>query len=154
ARTVAPLAKNFPEGWRDGVFKKASEYLEADDRRADPLLFLLRETDAHDLRDRLEERAISWREQKDYPLALAYLKLLARDPACAFTTRLELAACGLKVSAHDLAAEARASDPSLAQFGKLCQVDDAAVVAELESNKWLDPDDLYYLGFHLAEQEG
>jgi HEAT repeat protein len=154
ARTQVHLAPSYPEGWRDKVFAQASKYLEADDRRAEPLLFLLRETDGHDLRDRLEARALHWRKKKDYAQALHYLRLLARDPACGFSTRLELAACGLKVSTHDLSAEARANDPCLQQFVKLCDVDDATLLAALETSKWLEPEDLYYLGFHLAEQEG
>jgi HEAT repeats len=154
ARTQVPLVGSYPEGWRDKVFGQACAYLEADDRRAEPLLFLLRETDGHDLRDRLEARALHWRKKKDYAQALHYLRLLARDPACGFPIRLELAACGLKVSGHDLSAEARANDPCLPQFVKLCDVDDAALLAALEKSKWLEPEDLHYLGFHLAEQEG
>jgi hypothetical protein len=115
---------------------------------------LLRETDGHDLRDRLEERALVWRKKKNYGQALHYLRLLGRDPACGFPIRLELALCGLKVSGKDLSAEARAGDPCLHQFEKLCQLDDAAVLAELTKSKWLEADDLYYLGFHLAEKEG
>jgi hypothetical protein len=154
ARAQAPFAKDYPAALRDEVFDKACDYLEAGDRRADPLLFLLREGDAHDLRDRLEQRALAHRKKKAYPTALLYLRLLARDPACGFPTRLELAACGLKVSAKDLAAEARAGDPSLQQFAGLAQQDEAALTAELEKIKWLEPEELYYLGFHLAELEG
>ena len=68
--------------------------------------------------------------------------------------RLELAACGLKTSAKDLAADARAADPALQQFAHLAQQDDGQLSAELGKMKWLEADDLYYLGFHLAEQPG
>jgi HEAT repeat protein len=154
AKAQAPFVKDYPAAWRDEVFEQACEHLEAGDRQADPLLFLLREADAHDLRDRLEARAEHWRKKKDYPAALLYLRLLARDPACAFPTRLELAACGLKVSGHDLAADARAADPTLQQFIHLAHNFEAELLEQLPKLKWLDPDDLYYLGFHLAEQDG
>ena len=154
ARAQAPFARDYPAGWRDEVFGKACDYLEAGDRRADPLLFLLRETDAPDLRDRLEQQALARRKKKDYATALIYLRLLGRDPACGFPIRLELAACGLKVSSKDLAAEARAGDPCLHQFVSLCQQDDAELARQVEQMKWLDTEDLYYLGFHLTEQEG
>ena len=65
-----------------------------------------------------------------------------------------MAACGLKVSSKDLAADARAGDPCLHQFVSLCQQDDAELVQQVEKMKWLDTEELYYLGFHLAEQEG
>ena len=84
-----------------------------------------------------------------------YLRWLARDPACTLPLRLELAACGLKVSGHELTTEARASDPSLAQFIALCQHFDVGELFErLQSIRWLAPEDLHYLGFHLAEYEG
>jgi HEAT repeat protein len=154
ARAQAPFAKGYPAAWRDEVFEKTCAYLEAADRRADPLLFLLRESDGADLRDRLEQRALSHRKKKAYPAALTYLRLLGRDPACGFALRLELAACGLKESGKDLAAEARSADPCLQQFVSLSQQDEGELVRQTEQMKWLGTEDLYYLGFHLAEQEG
>jgi HEAT repeat protein len=154
ARAQVPFAKDYPPSWRDEVFAQACRHLEAEDRQADPLLFLLREADAPDLRDRLEQRAAFWRKKKEYATALLSLRLLGRDPACGLPIRLELAACGLKVSGKDLAAEARAADPCLHQFAALSQQDEAELFRQLEQVKWLEPDDLYYLGFHLAELEG
>jgi HEAT repeat protein len=154
ARAQAPFVKEYPARWRETLFARAGKCLEAGDRRAEALLFLLREADAAELRQRLEERALALRKKKDYATALLYLRLLARDPAVGFPVRWELAACGLKVSAKELTAEARAADPCLQQFASLIQGYEAEVVKELEKAKWLGPEDLYYLGFHLAEKEG
>jgi HEAT repeat protein len=154
ARAQAPFTRTNPPEWREQVFAQACKYLETNDRRADALLFLLRETDAAELRQRLEERAIHWRKKKAYETALLYLRLLIRDPSSGFPIRLELACCGLKVSSHDLAPEARASDPCLQQFATLCQGYETELSDQLEKNKWLEPEDLYYLGFHFAEQVG
>ncbi len=154
ARALAPLARDFPKGWRDRVFDQLAGQLEGNDRRADALLFLLRETDPAELRDRLEQRAVALRKKKAYPEALQYLRLLARDPALGFAARLELAACGLKVSGKDLAREARSADPCLGHFANLIDQDDSALLEQLGKTKWLDAEDLYYLGFHFAEQEG
>ena len=57
------------------------------------------------------KRAAHWRKKKHYPAALLYLRLLARDPACGFANRLELACCTLKHSARELGAEDRADRP-------------------------------------------
>jgi hypothetical protein len=154
AKAQAPFARDYPPEWREEVFDKACAYLEAGERRADPLLFLLRESDAADLRDRLEQRALAHRKKKDYATALLYLRLLARDPSLGFPLRLELALCGLKASNKDLAADARATDHSLQLFMALSQQDEAELFKHLEQTKWLEPEDLHYLGFHLAEQEG
>jgi hypothetical protein len=153
AKAQARFVAGYPASWRGDVFDRAAGYLEAGDRRADPLLFLLGEADARDLRDRLEQRALAHRKKEAYATALLYLRLLARDPACGLPTRLEQAACGLKVSAKDLAADARAADPPLQQFVALAQAE-PDLFAHLEGMTWLGPDDLYYLGFHLAELAG
>lgn len=154
ARAQAPFARKYPPEWRDHLFTQIGEYLEANDRRADALLFLLREADAAELRQRLEERAVYWRKKKNYENALLYLRMLIRDPSSGFPIRLELACCGLKTSSRDLSAEARASDPCLQQFATLCQGYEEELSAQLEKIKWLDAEDLYYLGFHFAEQGG
>jgi HEAT repeat protein len=154
ARAQAPFARAYSPEWREKVFAQVCDYLESNDRRADALLFLLREADAAELRQRLEDRALHWRKKKAYETALLYLRLLIRDPSSGFPIRLELACCGLKVSPHDLAPEARASDPCLQQFATICQGYEAELSAELEKIKWLGPEDLYYLGFHFAEQVG
>ncbi|MGH7170946.1 MAG: HEAT repeat domain-containing protein [Gemmataceae bacterium] len=154
ARAQAPsVRKNSPE-WRENVFAQACAYLEANDRRADALLFLLREAEAAELRQRLEDRAIHWRKKKTDETALLYLRLLIRDPSSGFSIRLELACCGLKVSSRDLAPEARASDPCLQQFATLCQGYEAELSEQLEKIKWLELEEWYYLGFHFAEQVG
>jgi hypothetical protein len=155
AKALAPVAGSISDAGRDRIFKQACAYLEAADRRAEPLLFLLRETDASfGLRDRLEQRALALRKKEEYATALLYLRLLARDPACGFPTRLELAGCGLKVSAHDLTVETREDDPCLHQFANLCQAYEAELAEGLEKMDWLKPEDLYYLGFHFAERQG
>jgi HEAT repeat protein len=154
AKAQASFVKDYPAKWREEVFDKACTYLEASDRRADALLFLLREAEPAELRDRLEQRALACRKKKAYATALLYLRLLGRDPACGFAIRLELAACGLKTSGKDLAADGRNADPCLQQFVHLGQQDDGQLFEQLEKMKWLEPEDLYYLGFHLAEQQG
>lgn len=154
AKVQASFVKDYPADWRDTVFAQVCAHLEAVDRRAEPLLFLLREADAADLRDRLEKRALTLRKKEDYPNALLYLRLLTRDPACGFPVRLEHAACGLKASSHDLAAEAREGDFCLHHFAHLCQNYEKELSEEIEKLDWLSPEDLYYLGFHFAEKEG
>jgi HEAT repeat protein len=154
ARALAPYAGQFPPKWRESVFKDASEYLEASDRRADALLFLLREANGEELRARVQEKATAWRKKKDYAQAILYLRLLTRDPTAGWDIRLELASCGLKESAKELPHDARAADPALHQVAQLCQQDPAELFKQLAKIKWLDPEDLYYLGFHFAEQGG
>ncbi len=152
ARIVAPFAKTLAPVIRAEIVAHLSEEIEADSHRGDPLLFLLRESDPAALRDDLFEKAVAKRKKKAYPAAVQYLKWLARDPAIGFPLRLELALCGLKVSSKDMSHDARANDPSLRHFSHVLGQDAEEVRKQVEKAKWLDDEDLFYLGFHFAEQ--
>jgi hypothetical protein len=152
ARAQAASATELPTAARTRLFAQAARYQDQDDRRAEPLWFLLREADAAWTRDRIEERAMALRKKKDYPAAMAYLRLLTRDPACSEDVRFELAATGLKESGHDPAAGSRQADPSLNQFARLLQNPAFDLIGRVKKAKWLDAEDLFYLGFHFAEQ--
>lgn len=154
SKALAPLVKDYPAAWRKGVFEHACKLLEASDNRAEPLFFLLRQADSKDLRERLEERALALRKKKAYDKALLYLKILGRDPACGLPLRLELAGCGLKLSGKELTPEAVHHDPALEQFDSLARHHGDEAAAALSGMKWLDGDDLYYVGFHLAGKDG
>jgi hypothetical protein len=151
ARTQIALKEGFAAGHKRRLFTLACEYLESEDRRADALLFLLREIDAKDLRDQLEERALDLRKKRKYALALMYLRLLGRDPACAESLRFEAAGCGLKNSQHDLAQESRSADPALQQFARLIHSHDIEPATRLKQARWLEAEDLFYLGCHFVE---
>ncbi len=152
ARAQAGHARELKAPQRARLFKAACAHWDVEDRRAEAIFFLLRESDAEATRDQIEERALALRQKKDYARAVAYLRLLARDPACPAQTRFELAATGLKIADHDLAPEARANEPSLAQLARLLQDGSFDVLGNVKKARWLGPEDLFYLGFHFAEQ--
>jgi hypothetical protein len=83
-----------------------------------------------------------------------FLKLAARDPAAGFPVRLELALCGLKLSNKDVAADSRATDPALRSVETALAQQPDEVLNQVEKAKWLDAEDLFYLGFHFAERFG
>jgi hypothetical protein len=152
ARAQAPSCKDMPKPLRVRLFEAACDYRDADDRRSEPLFFLLREADAAWTRDQIQAKALALRKKKNYTGAVAYLRMLARDAACGEQTRFELAATGLKTSTRDLAPEARQADHSLNQFARLLQNPSFDVLGRLSKAKYLDAEDLFYLGFHFAEQ--
>lgn len=152
ARALAPAAKNLAKPQRTKLFVEACRHHEANDRLAHPLWFLLREIDPAWLRKQIETKAVGLRQKKKYTEALSYLRLLTQDPACSDEMRFELAGTGLKLSNHDLAVEARGNDPCLHQFNRLLQSASFDLDSQVAKAKWLDPEDLFYLGFHFAEQ--
>jgi len=152
ARALSAVAKEVPAPLRGKVFERATKYHDADDRRAAPLFFLMRDIDSAWLRDQLEAKAQDRRKKKKYADAIGYYRLLAQDPACSEETRFELAATGLKESTHDLSPDHRASDPPLNHLARLLQNPAFDLLGHLTKAKWLDADDLFYVGFHFAEQ--
>jgi len=152
ARAIALSAKDVTSAQRTKIFEQATKYHDADDRRAAPLLFLLREMDHAWLRDQLEAKALERRKKKKYADAIGYYRVLAQDPACSEESRFELAATGLKESARDLSPESRGIDPSLHQFARLLQNSSFDLIDHVTKAKWLDVEDLFYVGFHFAEQ--
>ena len=153
ARAQAGFASKYSPASLDKLFTKACSYLDVSDRRSDAFFYLLREVDAHKLRDQLEARAMALRKKKDYAKAIIYLRLIARDPACAESIRFELACCGLKLSEHDLSSEIRSADPCLEQFARLVRSHETGPLDRLKTAKWLEPEDLFYLGFHFIEKD-
>ena len=154
ARAVAPFAKGDPKTWGDELFAVVSKYLEVGDKRVDPLLFVLREAGATELRDRLEAKGAVYKKKEDFEKAILYYKAAGRDPASGFSIRLGLATVGLKLSNKELEVEARAHDPSLHAFADLVRQDEPATWKEVESTKWLGAEELFYLGFHFIEHAG
>lgn len=153
-KLIAPFAKGVSGKLRTDVLTRACKFLEADDHRSDPLFFLLREADAPALRDELFDRAVARRKKKDYETAVKYLKLLARDPSVGFDVRFELATVGVKLSAKNVAADARHNDHCLRNFSTCLSLDAAQTLELVGKAKWLDADDLFYIGFHFAEHTG
>jgi hypothetical protein len=151
ARVLARFAQDNPEAWAKELFPSAAQYLESGDRRADPLLFVLREGSATVLRERLQKRAAALVAKEAFESAHLVYRTLARDPAAGFPYRLDLALCGLKLSSKELGAEARGRDPTLATFSELVHQNSADVLSRIEQTSWLGAEELYYLGFHFAE---
>lgn len=154
ARWQAPFAAKYPAETRQQLLAQACQYLDADDRRADALLFLLREADGQWLRTRLAQRATGHRKKGDDQRALRYFRILLRDPDCADAVRFEAAATALRASPKDLSPEARAADGCLSQLAALVGRQTLDVPKLLAKTPWLDAEDLFYLGFHFVERRG
>lgn len=154
ARTVASFKTELTPAARESIFKAACKYLEKGDHRTDAFLFLLREIDAAKLQENLVARAVELRKKKKYAEGMTYLKAVARDPAIGFDVRLEIALTGVKVSTKDMDPHDRENDPCLRSFDTLFAQDADRLEKELEKAKFLDDADLFYIGFHFAEQIG
>jgi HEAT repeat protein len=152
ARAQVRAAAQWSSAQRAACFVAACKAHDADDRRADPHWFVLRETDTAWLRDQQIQKATALRKKKDFAGSLRYWRLVTRDPAVGPELRFELAATALKTSSHDTAAAAREADFALHQFSRMLLDSDFDVIGHIRKAKWLEESDLFYLGFHFAEQ--
>jgi hypothetical protein len=154
ARALAPTASELPAAQRTRLWTEACKHHDRDDRRDEPLWFLLRQANPGWTRDQIEQRALDLRKKKKYAESLSYWRLLTRDPSCSEDLRFEQAATGLKVSDHDTTALTRQGNPFLSQFARLLQDAGFDLPGHVSGAKWLDVEDLYYLGFHFAGEKG
>ncbi|CAN5174363.1 hypothetical protein BH11PLA2_BH11PLA2_06940 [soil metagenome] len=154
ARAVVAFKDDLTPAVIKELIETASKHIDRHDHRADAFLYLLREAATLPLQEALLEKAVTLRKKKKYEEALAYLKVLGRDPGIGFAVRLELALCGLKVSGKNLDPHARYDDPCLRHFDTLMQQDFDLMEKELAKAKLLEPEDRLYVGFHFAELVG
>ncbi len=152
ARAIGSVGKEMTASQRTKVFAEACKFHDKEDKRAPALIFLLREADHAWLRDQLEARAMELRKKKKYTEAVGYYRILTQDPACGEETRFELAATALKLSTHDLELDNRNNDPALHQFTRLLQNSAFDLIGRVTKAKWLEAEELFYVGFHFAEQ--
>jgi hypothetical protein len=152
ARAQVETASKWSAGQRSKLLAQACEAQEKDDRRADAYWFVLREIDPDKVKRQVEERALALRKKKKHAESLAFWRLLTRDPAVGPDLRFELAATLLKLSNQDTAAAVREADPALHQFNRLLQDPAFDLIGHVRQTKWLTDADLFYLGFHFAEQ--
>jgi hypothetical protein len=152
ARAQLRAAGQWSAAQRAACFAAACKAHDEEDKRADPLWFCLRETDAAGLRELQIQKALGLRKKKDFARSLGYWRLVTRDPAVGAALRFELAATALKISSHDASATAREGDFALQQFSRLLLDSDFDLIDHVRKAKWLEEADLFYLGFHFAEQ--
>lgn len=153
-RVLKEVSEEIPPASVKEIIAQTTEHVAAHSTLADPFLFFSRELSSLQLQEALLEKAVVLRKKKKYIEALAFLKVLARDPGIGFAVRLELALCGLKQSPKDVDPHARNDDPCLRNFDTLMNQDFDLLEKELAKAKFLDAEDLYYIAFHFSEQVG
>jgi HEAT repeat protein len=150
ARAQKPRGEEL-DSHRKALFTLACRFHEENDRRADALWFLLRQMDADQTAADILDKAQKLRKKEDHEGSLSYLGLLIRDPACGAAVRFEHAAVALKLSGKDPSQTARAADRCLGWFARLLDDSDFDLLGAVGKAKWLEPEDLFYLGFHFVE---
>lgn len=97
----------------------------------------------------LLERAMEMKQERLWPEAAELFKRLAQDPEA----RFQQAVCELKMSKRVLSRGPK-NDACLLTFGTLLKSRDFPIIQRITKEVTLGPDELYYLGFSLAEASG
>ena len=150
-QAIKPFARTLPPATRKKLVAAALERLaegEGWQAHAD----IAREADGKALAEGLRELATKLARSKKDGALKSVLTLLARSEHGSVDDRYRLASMLLKDSHKDTRPSARASDESLALLEGLAG-SSFDVAAALRKDKGLELDDLYYVGFHFAEDQ-
>jgi HEAT repeat protein len=149
-QAIKPFARSLPPPTRKKIVAAALERLaegEGWQAHAD----VAREADGKALAEGLRDLAGKLGRGKNPGALKSVLTLLARSEHGSDDDRYKLASVLLRDSHKDTRPAARASDESLALLENLSG-SSFDVAAALRKDKALELDDLYYVGFHFAEE--
>lgn len=127
------------------------ERVAADGRGYEALLSVARATDAQKVAEALRELAQKLKKQKHDERAAHVLILLSHTDGATEDDKVRLALLALKKSRLDPRPDARARDEAIKLFSELAGTID--IVSAVKKDRATTPEQLFYLGFHFAEEE-
>lgn len=134
------------------VFDRAVNALVTDDRVWEPLLYLVRHWDPKMMYGWLMEEAGRFKKARQYAEAEACLRPLTRGDHFDSEARYELALAGIKTARSKGATSSPAASSCVELFKQLIRDPSFPLVERLKKERThLLTEDLYFLGFHLAE---
>ncbi len=134
------------------LFERAAAALTSEERIWEPLLHVVRHHDPKTMYDWLMEEAARLKKGRRYAEAEACLKPLTRGDHFDSEARYALALAGVKAARSRGSAAPTASGDCLDLFRQLVRDPAFPLVDRLKKERsHLQTEDLYYLGFHLAE---
>ncbi|MGH7966594.1 MAG: HEAT repeat domain-containing protein [Candidatus Binatia bacterium] len=158
AWVIAEMLPTYEGKWRrdtlDDVWTRLQAAIEAQDRIQGAYLHFLKSVDVEDVYARLVERGTQLKKAKKYQEAIRFFSLLKEFPAFQADHRFLLALAQLKLHAHDLTSVARRHEPALDLLADLYRSSAFPLLESLKKEKSLEPEDLFYVGFCLAESSG
>ncbi|MCK6554133.1 HEAT repeat domain-containing protein [Candidatus Binatia bacterium] len=155
AWTLAEIALAHDRAWRkdvrDELWRRfAAAVDEREDRLYSAFLHVLRQLDGDGILERIRAAAEQRRKKKEYAVAARWLGLLRDTPAFGDEAKYALALCELKAHKRVAGGAVRRHDPALDRLRELAG--GAMPVGErLRKERALAPEELFYVGFNLAE---
>lgn len=135
-----------------GMIKHMLELYFAGDEHYQLYKMALRHLRGDVLQKEIKSIAAAHKKKGKWELVRDTLKVLDHTELLSPEIRFDLAIAKLKTSKKSLARSFRQSDYCLEHFAILIAEDSKGLHKNLVSSKNLEPEDLYYLGFHYSEQ--
>jgi HEAT repeat protein len=156
AWSIAELLPSFEGKWRqetlDALWKRLQAAIGAEERIQTAFLHVLKQADADFVRDKLAEHGAKLVKNKKYKESVGFLAPLKDFPAGKPDSKFHLACAQLKLHSHTVATNRQ--HPALELFSELYRSSAYPVFETLRKDKSLTPEELFSLGFGLAERSG
>jgi HEAT repeat protein len=156
AWSIAELLPSFEGKWRQDVldllWKRLQAAIDEEERIHTAFLHVLKLADGEFAYKKLVEQAGKLIKAKKHKEAIAYLTPLKDFPEFKPENKFQLAALQLKLHAHTVASHK--NHPAVELIADLCRNTAYPVFDALRKEKSLGPEDLFALGFSMAERTG
>ncbi|HXV78579.1 MAG TPA: HEAT repeat domain-containing protein [Candidatus Binatia bacterium] len=156
AWSIAELLPSFEGKWRQDVlellWKRLQAALTAEERIQTAFLHVLKHADAQYARDRLATQGARLIKAKKYKEAAAFLSPLKDFPGAEPENKFHLAVAQLKTHSHVLASHRH--HPAVELLADLYRNPAYPLLEGLKREKSIAPEELFSLGFNLAERPG
>jgi len=158
AWTIADIVLLHDRSWKrdtlGALWDKLQHALERrEDRLYAPLQHVLHALDAEWLQEQIRQRADKLRKGKRFAESARWLTLLKDTPAWDDEARYAFALTTLKSHRHSLNTSVRRHDAAVETFRGL-GASSFPLAERLRRERVLEPEDIYYVAFTLAEQRG
>jgi HEAT repeat protein len=150
SKVLKASAKKIASGVRRQLLDAAMEKIEGGTRGWEALLEVVREADSASVAVALRALTQKLRKKNDEKTGTV-LRLLCRTEGATDDDRYLLASLDLSRGARDTRPAARAGDEALRQLGALLHRG-YDLASALRKDRALGPEEIYYVGFHFAEE--
>jgi hypothetical protein len=150
-KVLVPIAKSLSPAIRKELLALAEKRLSKDGQAWQPALEVAQAADGEATGKALRALVERLRRSKDDERSATVLGLLLRTPAATDEDRYALASIELRKSPLDTRPQARAADSSLSRLRNLISRG-FDVAGALRRDRSLEHEQLFYVGFHFAEE--
>jgi len=151
-RVLEHHAGAIPPSQGTALVRLLTQHFAAGDPRAEPLSYLVRRAAPKQLDAALLKRAVALKGDGCFAEAHRMLTIMVRGGAASPDALYEAAVVALKVSPRSISRHERHADPCLERLDLLLGHPEVKLASRLCAEECLGPDELFYVGFHFAEQ--